>query len=252
MTVPSDRLAAILSTTPSRGMGRGNFDNNQMIVARAPHPEAFVGKHVAPDVSRRLSKTGEHTVEITNLQGTRMVDSFSRSGVSGWTVGIGVPKAVIMAELWQWLRWMIAATALLSIIGIILALLLARRITWSISGLIAPALALGRGEQIAIGDLEMKETNAVCRIAWSRHRACSSSMWRGVHAPRPRASRPRSCNASTPNSISATPSGGINRVLEHALKCDTEEELGMTCLQVAEEITGSKFGFLEKSSRTAR
>ena len=31
------------------------------------------------------------------------------------------------------------------------ALLLARSIAWSISGLIAPALALGRGEQIALG-----------------------------------------------------------------------------------------------------
>ena len=90
-----------------------------------------------------------------------MVDSFSRSAVSGWTVGIGVPKAVITSELWQWLRWTVAATALLSTIGIMLALLLARRITWSISGLIAPALALGRGEQIAVGDLEMKETNEV-------------------------------------------------------------------------------------------
>ena len=74
---------------------------------------------------------------------------------------IGVPKAVIMAELWKWLRWTIAATALLSIIGLSLALLLARRITWSIGGLIAPALALGRGEPIAVGDLEMKETNEV-------------------------------------------------------------------------------------------
>ena len=81
MTVPADRLAAILSQQhlPAEWVGV-IFDNNQMIVARAPHPEAFVGKHVAPDVSRRLSDTGENTGEITNLQGIRMVDSFSRSG----------------------------------------------------------------------------------------------------------------------------------------------------------------------------
>ena len=44
---------------------------------------------------------------------------------------------------------------------------------------------------------------------------------------------------------------GINRVLEQALKCDTDEELGMTCLAVAEKITGSKFGFMQRSARTA-
>ena len=245
MTVPADRLAAILSQQhlPAEWVGV-IFDNNQMIVARAPHPELFVGKHVAPDVSRHLSDTGEHAAEITNLQGLRMVDSFSRSGVSGWTVGIGVPKAVIMAELWQWLRWVIAATALLSTIGIILALLLAQRITWSISGLIAPALALGRGEQIAIGDLEMKETN---EVAASLVKASGLLQLHVAERARAEAARQQAeelqrFNAELDQRNAIL--GGINKVLEHALKCDTEEELGMTCLLVAEEITGSKFGFL--------
>jgi len=38
--------------------------------------------------------------------------------------------------------------------------------------------------------------------------------------------------------------GAINTVLHTALMCDTEEELGKTCLAAAEELTGSKFGFL--------
>lgn len=37
---------------------------------------------------------------------------------------------------------------------------------------------------------------------------------------------------------------GINEIFESALKCKTEEDLGQTCLAVAEKITGSKFGFL--------
>ncbi|MDP6357076.1 MAG: ATP-binding protein [Planctomycetota bacterium] len=35
----------------------------------------------------------------------------------------------------------------------------------------------------------------------------------------------------------------INEVFGRTLTCDTEEELGKTCLSVAEELTGSKFGF---------
>jgi PAS domain S-box-containing protein len=37
---------------------------------------------------------------------------------------------------------------------------------------------------------------------------------------------------------------GINRVFREALTCKTEEELGVTCLAVAEELTGSPLGFI--------
>jgi len=36
----------------------------------------------------------------------------------------------------------------------------------------------------------------------------------------------------------------INRVFRERLRCKTEEELGLTCLAVSEELTGSKFGFI--------
>ncbi len=37
---------------------------------------------------------------------------------------------------------------------------------------------------------------------------------------------------------------GINRIFREALSYETEEELGRTCLAVAESVTGSKFGFI--------
>jgi len=37
---------------------------------------------------------------------------------------------------------------------------------------------------------------------------------------------------------------GINRVFRKALICETEQEVGSICLQVAEELTGSKFGLI--------
>ena len=37
---------------------------------------------------------------------------------------------------------------------------------------------------------------------------------------------------------------GINQVLSDALACETEEEVAETCLRVAEELTGSRFGFI--------
>jgi PAS domain S-box-containing protein len=37
---------------------------------------------------------------------------------------------------------------------------------------------------------------------------------------------------------------GISRIFREALACETEEEVGRICLKVAEEVTGSKFGFI--------
>ncbi|MFW6113077.1 MAG: PAS domain S-box protein [Thermodesulfobacteriota bacterium] len=38
---------------------------------------------------------------------------------------------------------------------------------------------------------------------------------------------------------------GMNRILREALVCETEEQLGSTCLAVAEELTDSRFGFID-------
>jgi hypothetical protein len=42
---------------------------------------------------------------------------------------------------------------------------------------------------------------------------------------------------------------GVNRIFREALTCDTEEELGRTCLAVAEEVTGSTIGFIGEIGR---
>ncbi|MDI6854299.1 MAG: PAS domain S-box protein [Deltaproteobacteria bacterium] len=39
---------------------------------------------------------------------------------------------------------------------------------------------------------------------------------------------------------------GINGIFREALRCETEEELAATCLAVAEELTGSEFGFIDE------
>lgn len=42
----------------------------------------------------------------------------------------------------------------------------------------------------------------------------------------------------------------INKVLREALACDTDIEVAQTCLNMAEELTGSKFGFIGESNET--
>ena len=82
---------------------------------------------------------------------------FHQSSMSGWSVAIGIPKAVILAVVWQWLRWMVVGTIVFLLLGIGLAVILARRITRSIKALTAPALALGTGEAVDIGKWTLRK-----------------------------------------------------------------------------------------------
>ena len=67
----------------------------------------------------------------------------------------------MLAEIRQWLWWMIGGALLFLMMGLALALFLARRIAGSIQALIVPALALGSGEPVNIGPLDLAETNEV-------------------------------------------------------------------------------------------
>ena len=45
---------------------------------------------------------------------------------------------------------------------------------------------------------------------------------------------------------------GINRIFREAMRSETEEDLGILCLTVAEEVTGSKFGFIAEINEEGR
>ena len=158
MTVPVDRFATILSQQhlPPEWVAR-ILDGNQIVVARTRLAERFVGQSANPAMRLRIRDSAEGMAETPDLEGILMSNSFSRSATSGWTVTIGVPTAILVAEIWRWLWWTLAGTTLLSLTGIGLALLIARRIARSIQGLIAPVLALGRGESVAVRHLEVEE-----------------------------------------------------------------------------------------------
>jgi PAS domain S-box-containing protein len=158
MTVPADRFAKVLlqEHLPPDWIG-GVIDSNQIVVARTHLAEQFVGRRVGPVLGQRIKDNAEGMSETVNLKGVLMFNSFSRAATSSWTVVIGAPKEIMMAEIWRWLWWTIAGIALLSLAGVALALLMARRISGSIQALIAPVLALGRGESVAIRPLELTE-----------------------------------------------------------------------------------------------
>ncbi len=162
LAVPPDRFSKFLLELhlPPEWVGT-IFDPQQILVARAPAAEQLIGPTIGPALRQRMGNTAEGTAQFVNRRGVPMFDCFSRSETSGWIVVIGVPEKVMMGEIWRWLALTIIGTTLLSFAGLGLGLYTAQGIAASIQGLVAPALALGRGEPVVIGSLELAETREV-------------------------------------------------------------------------------------------
>jgi PAS domain S-box-containing protein len=164
MSVPAGRFVEILrrQQLPDSFLG-AILDRSGTVVARVPDHERFVGQKGRANLLEAIRAAPEGTTELVSFEGKPMTAAFSRWAESGWTVVIGQPTGEAMAEARSWLLWMLGAAAVVSAVGMALALRLGRPIEHSIRALVGPALALGHGRFEAIGPLDLKEADEVAQ-----------------------------------------------------------------------------------------
>ncbi len=154
------RLDTLLSDLhPPRGSRVGIIDQNGRVLAREPDPLRFVGRKAWAGFFRDLSRSPSGLVRITARDGISETVAYSRSPASGWTAVVGVPTETLTAEAWKWLLWSLAVAVAAAGLGLGLAMAMGRRIARSVRALINPALALGRGETVALGVLDVAEAD---------------------------------------------------------------------------------------------
>jgi hypothetical protein len=163
MTLPSDRLAAILSHQHLPPEWYGSIlDSKGVVVARTRRPQLFVGRRAGPVIRQAIARSAEDIIKVTNLEDTSVIDAFSRSTASNWTVVIGIPTSIAMTHMYAWLGWAIGCATILSLFGIALAMRIGGRIDQSIQSLVAPAMALGSGELVSrLSPHSVRETECV-------------------------------------------------------------------------------------------
>jgi PAS domain S-box-containing protein len=129
MTFPSSRITSVLlqHRFPSGWYGT-ILDSRSVVVARSRYPEKYVGKRVNPALYRAITLAPEGVLDTTNSEGVPVLASFHRSALSSWGVVIWVPKASVMAAIYQWVRWVVAGSIVLSLLGVAVALGIGRRI----------------------------------------------------------------------------------------------------------------------------
>ena len=157
------------------------IDGAGTIVARTHDAQRFVGQKAAAPILARMKVRDEDALETTTVEGVEALVVFSKSAISNWTVGLGIPLRTLTAPLLATLEWLIAGTLLLLAFSIAVAWALANRIASSINALVAPAQALGRGAAVVVGRLPIREANDVGRALVDASRRLHDAQYRATH-----------------------------------------------------------------------
>ena len=122
------------------------FDRGGVIFARNLSPELFVGRRVTAPLYNAMMRSSEGATRSISQEGAELRTFYARSELSGWHVGVGVPRAHLNQALFEPLAALLIGVTLLFAIGLWLAWQIGGRLARSVQGLTAPAVALGKGE----------------------------------------------------------------------------------------------------------
>jgi signal transduction histidine kinase/CheY-like chemotaxis protein len=122
------------------------FDGAGVIFARNISPDRFIGRRVTDPLYYATLRAPEGIVESISQEGTAQRTFYSRSRLGGWGVAIGVPNALLNQALLEQLTVLLIGVTLLFAVGLWLAWQIGGRLARSVHALMAPAVALGRGE----------------------------------------------------------------------------------------------------------
>ena len=137
------------------------FDTTGTIVSRTHNADQFVGQKGTAEYIQRFLESREGAMETITREGIPVFSVFSRSAVTGWTVGIGIPRQALEAELQR--KLVILALGMMAVFafGAMLAWLIGERIAASVRALQAPARALGTGLPLPVPAVHIKEAAEV-------------------------------------------------------------------------------------------
>lgn len=122
------------------------LDRRTVIVARSRNEDRYVGRPPTPDFAQRSRQAPEGSWRTVLLEGTAAYSAWTRSPLSGWTIGIGLPAAPVDGPIRRSFVTLIAGGVALSAAGMLFAILLGRGLIRAQTSATAAAAALARGE----------------------------------------------------------------------------------------------------------
>ena len=125
------------------------IDREGTIVARTRGIEELLGHPAAPEVVAQSRLSEEGSLDAMSLDGIATRTVFSRSRLSGWSVTLAIPDAIVEASGRRSLWAMIGGGLVFVLIAGVSATTVGRRIARGIASLSASAQVLGEGKMPA-------------------------------------------------------------------------------------------------------
>ena len=124
------------------------LDGNARFVARTVDTERAIGELASDSLRTALGHSPEGWFRGSTIEGWTVYTPYNRSAFSGWAVAMGIPATVVEAAGRQAMATIAGGMLAASVVALLLALALGRRITVPISALAAAAKAIGRGSAL--------------------------------------------------------------------------------------------------------
>ncbi|HEX8533550.1 MAG TPA: PAS domain S-box protein, partial [Allosphingosinicella sp.] len=144
--LPSRIGSAMVRQRMQKGAFTTVIDRRGIVVWRNVGAERFVGKPATADIRKALARSSEGVRESHSLEGIPTVASYSRSSLSGWTFLVALPRSEMRAGTYRALAAAAGGAAILLVLGAVIGLLTARRVTRAVKGLSATAARIEQGE----------------------------------------------------------------------------------------------------------
>ncbi len=102
--------------------------------------------------------------DVVSRDGIVLKNSFRKSDMTGWTVGVAVPSVVVNASLWSTAVILAAVGFVLTLISLGLAILVARRISRDVNNIGHAVVAYASGDVVPLPTATLTELRDVLRV----------------------------------------------------------------------------------------
>jgi signal transduction histidine kinase len=135
------------------------LDHKNVILARTLHNDRYAGQPATPEFIARSGEAMEGSWRSVMREGIPAYSAWSRSALTGWTVGIALPAAPIDDSVRRSFVTLVAGGLALTVGGVILALLLGRGLIRAQTAATSAAAAVARGEPMTSFDSRIAEAH---------------------------------------------------------------------------------------------
>jgi Cache domain len=163
--LPPQRLQRLLFEAGLReGWSAGIVDRDGILLARSRLPERYVGTPARePMVEAARSGRNQGLFDVIDRDGIHVKNSFERSPLAGWVVGVAVPAVIVDAPLWRTAMIMMVVGAGLTLASLLLAFMVASHLSRAVRRVGMAAVAIASGDVVRMPVTHIAELRDVSR-----------------------------------------------------------------------------------------